>query len=678
MPLQTVTEAPPSLARPDRDETTTARRARGDLAIRGLHLAVLTSFGISRPLFTDLDDGMLFMVLDYGPKQVIFLAVVAALGPPALLLAIEALAGLWSRRVEYWLHLCFIAGLVSIFASQLILDRWDPSNRLHALLSVLAGVAFALAYAKAQPIRSILSVLAPVPVLCVCLFLFFSPIEKGAFAGQGEPPAQPVRLPNPVVMIVLDEFPGQALMDASGRINETRLPNFARLGRQSTWFRNATTVHSFTEFSVPSIVSGHRSKRDSRPIAADHPRSIFGLLNGNPMTVQEPFTDLCPRSLCPATGSAADVLKVGAEVSLHQWLPDTLADRVPVPQGENDPATEAAEFVASLGGTDEPALHYLHMLLPHSPYAWLPSGKRHASRRSTQFGLKGADRWESEPWPVVQAHQEFLLQLMYTDRIVGAILDRLEAKGLYDRSLVILMADHGVSFHPDGSRREVTSDNFEDILSVPFFVKAPGQKRGRVSDQFVRTIDAVPTIVDLLELDSPWRFQGESVRAPRTDPNPRLDIRTVPGVRLSLRARTFVRRRDAAARAQAARFGTTESDLYRIGPSPDLFGRAPSTSRTLESASIALTSPPRPFYDPRSEEVPVRVEGAVVGPGAGDVHQIAVALNGVIAATTRTVNSEGQTRFTALLPESRLRAGANRIALYEISPGPRLARIRAR
>jgi hypothetical protein len=678
VPPQTITEPAPERVRPEPSGTSAApQEPFGGLAYRGLHLVVLTAFGVSRPLFTDLDDGMLFLVLDWGPTQIVLLALLATLAPPAALLAIEALAGIWSRRAEYWLHLCFVAGLASVFASQLILDRWDPSNRLHALLSVAAGLAFALAYAKGQPIRSILTVLAPLPILAICLFLFFSPVEKVAFAGQGDPPAEPVRLPNPVVMIILDEMQGQSLMDGSRHIDASRFPNFARLAHNSTWFRNATTAHSFTEYAVPSIVTGHRSTPDSRPIAADHQRGIFNLLGANPMTVQEPFTDLCPRSLCPATGSALDVTKVGAEASLHQWLPDTLADRIPTPQGENDPAAETAQLVSELGRTDEPALHYFHVLLPHSPYAWLPSGRRHASRRSTQFGLKGADRWDPQPWPVVQAHQEYLLQLMYTDRLLGKILDRLEATGMYDRSLVMLMADHGVSFHAGGSRREVTPENYEDIMSVPFFVKVPGQKTGRVNDQFIRNLDAVPTIMDSLGLKSPWRFQGQSVFTPRTDPNPALDIRTIPGTRLSFKARTFVRRRDAAVRAQIAQFGTSESDLYRIGPHSALIGRKPEGTRRLETAAIALESQSRPFYDPRAEDVPVHVQGTVVGPAARDVREIAVAVNGVVEATTRTVSSDGEMRFSALVPESQLRRGANRIELYEISPGPRLARIRA-
>jgi Sulfatase len=668
-----------SVPRPER--TGAPRRRLGpELALRGLHLAVLSALGIAQPLFTDLNDGQLLVVLDFGPSEIILLALAAIVGPPAALLALEAVAQLASPRLARWLHLCFVAGLASIVAFQLIVAEWAPPERVRAVAAVLAGVAFAVGYARAQPIRSIVTVLAPVPVVFACLFLFFSPVQKLAIADQGDPPSQPVKLPNPVVLIVLDEMNGTALMDASGRIDEARFPNFAHLARRSTWFRNATTVNALTEYAVPGIVSGRRARFGALATAANHRHNLFALLRGNPMTVHETFTDLCPRSVCPPSASAREALDLAARTSLRQWLPGPLAERVSPITGDDPPGPVAARFVASLRRQDEPGLHYLHLLAPHAPWSYLPSGKRHSKwgLASGVLGLGAGDRWTREGWPVVEIQQAFMLQAMYTDRLLGDILNRLEETGLYDRSLVLVMADHGVSFHPGEWRRDVSRDNFEDILSVPFFVKAPGQERARVSDDFVRTIDAVPTIVDVLGLRSPWRWEGQSVRAPRHDSDPSLDIQGVYGDRFAFRASAFVQRRDAARRAQAARFGTGESDLYRIGPHAGLLGRLPGTKRAAEGVGAELADGVRPVYDSRSELVPVRVVGTIVGPRARNVDEIAVALNGRIAGTTRTFLQADTPSFNVILPESRMRRGPNTVSLYEISRGPRLARIPAR
>src|SRR4051812_27316224 len=45
--------------------------------------------------------------------------------------------------------------------------------------------------------------------------------------------------PPPVVMIVFDEFPTTSLLDAHGRIDAVRYPNFARLARDANWFPQA-------------------------------------------------------------------------------------------------------------------------------------------------------------------------------------------------------------------------------------------------------------------------------------------------------------------------------------------------------------------------------------------------------------------------------------------------------
>ena len=52
--------------------------------------------------------------------------------------------------------------------------------------------------------------------------------------------------------------------------------------------------------------------------------------------------------------------------------------------------------------------------------------------------------------------------------------------GLYDRALVVVTADHGVSFRAGQKRRPLSDANLQDIAYVPLFVKLPHQKRGRI------------------------------------------------------------------------------------------------------------------------------------------------------------------------------------------------------
>jgi hypothetical protein len=64
----------------------------------------------------------------------------------------------------------------------------------------------------------------------------------------------------PVVLVVFDALPVRLLEDATGHIDSERFPNFAALARTGTWYRNATTIHESTRFSVPAILDGERPR----------------------------------------------------------------------------------------------------------------------------------------------------------------------------------------------------------------------------------------------------------------------------------------------------------------------------------------------------------------------------------------------------------------------------------
>ena len=90
-------------------------------------------------------------------------------------------------------------------------------------------------------------------------------------------PAQAAR-DTPVVLIVFDAFESTLLHDASGDIDATRFPNIAALASEATWYRNATTAHENTAFSVPAILDGRAPRLGTHPTFKSHPQSLFTLL----------------------------------------------------------------------------------------------------------------------------------------------------------------------------------------------------------------------------------------------------------------------------------------------------------------------------------------------------------------------------------------------------------------
>ena len=163
-----------------------------------------------------------------------------------------------------------------------------------------------------------MSVLALAPVLFLLNFLFVSPVSDLVLSKDGEgAESSSVENPVPVVVVLFDEFSGASLTGRDGRIDASRYPNFAKLARSSTWYRNATTVADETPEAVPAPLSGRRPAGDQLPIAADHPDNLFTMLGDRyRLNVSEPATDLCPERLCGGEGRA------GADTRLRGLFDD--------------------------------------------------------------------------------------------------------------------------------------------------------------------------------------------------------------------------------------------------------------------------------------------------------------------------------------------------------------------
>ncbi len=90
-------------------------------------------------------------------------------------------------------------------------------------------------------------------------------------------------------------------------------------------------------------------------------------------------------------------------------------------------------------------------------------------------------------------------------------MKKLRDAGAYDKTLVIITADHGASYREGRSRRTPQEGrNVSDILRVPLFVKLPDQRRGEAVERIVETVDILPTILDVLGAKT--RFASTAAR----------------------------------------------------------------------------------------------------------------------------------------------------------------------
>jgi arylsulfatase len=105
--------------------------------------------------------------------------------------------------------------------------------------------------------------------------------------------------------------------------------------------------------------------------------------------------------------------------------------------------------------------------------------------------------------------QRYLGLVTLVDQSIGAILDCLERLGLSDNTIVVHTSDHGDSL---GAHHLFAKEvMFEEAARVPFLVRLPGQKRGKLVPQPVSHIDLVPTLLDLLGQPKHPQCAGKSL-----------------------------------------------------------------------------------------------------------------------------------------------------------------------
>jgi hypothetical protein len=488
------------------------RAARWTFPRAWAHLLVLWAFAFAQPVLQVLADSGAFMVARGNAwPDLVLVTLGFVLVPPTVMVAIEAIVPRPSLRMQ--VHLAFVGLLAGAFAFQVLKGALVPV--LEVVLAIASGAGLAFAYYRGQLVPTILSVLSPVPLLLLVWFLGFSPASELAWPGGGAEAARgTVPRPAPVVVVIFDELSSASLIGGDRTLDAERWPNIAALAKESTWYRNATTVADQTTRAVPTILTGQLRGEDLLPIRADHPGGLFDRLGGQyEFNVKETLTHICPDELCGQTRAqwpvrARRLLGSMASIMRSRLSPGESPDYIGVPAEIIERRPQIfRDWIEHINEGRTLSLH--HSDLPHAPYQYSASGRRY----TTEEDLPGlsSEQWTEDPAPVRQGLRRYLQQLGLVDKLVGELSGELKRTGLFDRALIVVTADHGVSFQPGDSRRNVDVRNIGEIAGVPLLIKAPGQRHGRIVDSAATTEDILPTIGTVL--GAHWRSGGQSLES---------------------------------------------------------------------------------------------------------------------------------------------------------------------
>jgi hypothetical protein len=673
-----------------------------------LNLAVLWTFAVAQPLFDLLKDNPEFFAArgSSGFDIVSFSVLLVAL-PPALLLAVELLIGLAGGPARRAAHMVLIGGLAALIAGQALKKAFDAADPVLIVLSVGIGAALALLWARAEPVRSFLNILSPVPLVFLALFLFSGSISELAFPDEAKARSIGGVTQADIVVVLLDELPTNTLVDAQGKLDAKRFPGFGELARDATWYENAYTVYDSTERAQPAIMDGNLPEKDHQPISGDHPNSIFTLFGKtHRMNVSEEATTVCSRDVCDderLDESYPDRMSSMSEdlglVWLHVVAPPDMeseltsvsenwgnfggaADDTPEPTKDLGPRARSVrsklnggrpirfqEWVDSIHPSSRPTLNFKHTLLPHVPWQYLPSGHRY--RRQPNDVIPGLSNQAYEDQGQLDVlFQRHMLQTQFADLQLRKVWRKLKSQGMWDDSLIVVAADHGVAFPKDVQRRRISRETAAEIAPVPLFIKAPGQKQGKVDDAYVETIDILPTIFDILGLDPRVEMAGKSALSDEVQDRDelRMLIRNSFEV-LRIPADQFAEERKAVIARNQRLVGSGADDPlrpYRMGPHQELIGKPASAAGEPLDVDLSY-APEYAHVDPATGYVPAHVVGRVQGP---DRHprDIAIAVNGTIVAvgnTFKLVEGEDGELLSVMVPESAFRKGRNDVQVLQ-------------
>jgi hypothetical protein len=683
------------------------RRLLELLALCGLAIAepVLRVFGQSPDTF---------LANDVTGLRVVWFATLVALAPPLVLFGLEQVVRRFAGpRPVRTLHGVLLAVLAGVAALGLLTRFAAVTRPAMAITATVGGIGFVRLMEGLPAAREWVRMLAIGPFVFAALFLFASPVGDlldqtsvepialerldrvaaeyaatarlgtdavGSRATDGTSDIVAPPLPD-VVLVMFDELPLVSLLDGDGAIDAELYPNFHRLSQTSTWYRNTIAVSDRTRSAVPAALSGRLPPAtEIAATAQNHPETVFTLLGDEYRLDVWERLQLCPAQLCPRVTSGSLTALIGDAGDVLNEQLDGEPDAPPplAALGDRDESMAQVDrldgFVDALTPADDgrPTLHFIHALLPHSPWQLMPSGAAYADPDPTYGAVFDPwITWGSDELADL-ARRRHGLQLQYADHQLGAVLDRLEAQGRLDSSVIAVAADHGIGFTRGREIRDFDLDSAPEVAWVPMLVKGVDQSEPVVSDAEATTLDLVPTLADRIGVRVPWTTDGRSLTPDAS-------------VNATRRFMDGSRGPDAGARAVdvpetlfdevLAWDPVGEGDdpalaLFRTDAYPELVGRTVDGLRRGSSspASLRLRTDASPAWD-GTGRIPTWVDGDIDGAVEGD--PVAVIVNGRIGAIATTTSTRGRPAVvSAIVPESFVAVGTNHFAFALVNGPP--------
>jgi len=320
-------------------------------------------------------------------------------------------------------------------------------------------------------------------------------------AATGPAKALPGMAKGNVLYIMVDTLRADRLGVAGYRRDGKSLtPRLDAFSGQSVYFADAFSNAPNTPRSMPSMMtSRYPSQVAVDKLRANYPRlddknlMLFEVLQqaGLHTVGEASHFYFCKDAECPSKHhpnfiQGFDEFDDSGAVDIGPSNHDTASPRI-VPR--------VVAKLGELAAKKQRFAMFVHLFEPHSTY--MP----HDGWPITEHGTAGL-------------MQKYDYEIAFVDGWIGKIFDALDADGLADDTMVVIVSDHGEAF---GVHRFAGQQMFfhgqtlyTELLHVPVMMRIPGVSPHHV-DQVVQIIDVAPTILAALGIDAPAEFKGRSL-----------------------------------------------------------------------------------------------------------------------------------------------------------------------
>jgi hypothetical protein len=301
-----------------------------------------------------------------------------------------------------------------------------------------------------------------------------------------------------ILLVIADEASYWGMMNESG-VARPGLKNISELQKQSTTYTDTYAVTANTDYAIPAILNGVADVVNSKELFKPNSKLQYGLFPDEKAGFDRFFHSEILDDPCIAEGTNCNgspnegryiaflkdfwtIVAKNNLIGLRRYFP-SVTERSKNYWSDleiNSEENNLIEFILNTSASTRPKFMFYHSLSTHNPW-----NKDHSG--NILWEEKYSDLGEFNSRELVSLRKQMYFEsFLQFDVKLGKILKQLKMSNLFDNTMIIITADHGVSFNDqqslgisigDKSRQGV--DEFQmwnEVAHIPLIIKYPNQK----------------------------------------------------------------------------------------------------------------------------------------------------------------------------------------------------------